>query len=1056
MHLRLRLPFVLAALALPSLGQGPVKIDLNPAVDGTGSNPRGFGVLSTDAAVPGFPAGPMVATGGWTYFTAETLAAGRELWRTDGTAAGTAQVLDLRPGSGGAFAEGAGALGYQLGAPLGDRLLFVADDGIHGAELWSTQGAAASTALVADLVPGSGDPQLVDLAADGTRCFLVGQDAGGAALWVTDGTGGGTAQVFGPAVGTTASGISNLVVAGDGRGAFFTAANTTTPGWPPVLDLWWTDGTAAGTQLLLQDTGQVESSTWFAGRLYFGGRSAVHGWEPHVSDGTPGGTGLLADLAPGPESSSPRFVAEGALGGELYFQARRPGEGAELWVTDGTPAGTTLVSDLVAGPLGSEPVPLGVAGGRLILAAGSASSTAPAPFDVGNELYALDRNGPVLLGDFGASTTYHGPFEPSGFPTMPVQLQDKVAVLVRPVDAEYTGWHLLVTDGTVAGTELLDALQVGSDTMDLDHVGSLTADGQGGLLFAGHGSSIGSELLRTDGTAAGTGLVADLEPHVTPIGSAPRLLGVAGTEDVFLRGGSGAVVGQLVTWSIDEGLQTLTSGAGEGGIVTSGGLSTSWFDGEQVVTVQGVASPGPRAVAEPFVTDGTLAGTAPLLDLPQGATFAMLLGTLDGTAFFWVEGPHGRPGLWALDGPGGVPRELAELSPVPYEGVDRRPVVFRGKLVFIGVDPAGHQELWSSDGSRAGTSRVVDLKPGASDDVSLLWVLEDALVFLARDGSHGLEPHATDGTATVLLADTVPGPMGALGPVHLGELGGVLYLHNGADTWATRGTPSTTHVVPGGPEVTLAAPQLAEGAGVRLGSELLLAANDVTHGRELWAFDGQTSRLVADLEPAGSSAPYGFVSTGGPVYFLASTAATGHEVWRTDGTAAGTHLAFDLQPGPGSGALGIDGLLQVAGGLVFAGDDGVEVEPWFYPLPHAQVLELPHGGSGASLTATAPTLGSVLTLTVEDAPTGSLGVLACGAPTSTPHGNLLAPGSGSWLDPLAFTVLAASTAPTFTHVQAIPNQPFLAGAQVNVQAWFLPPALLPATTSNGLRLVLGS
>ena len=35
-----------------------------------------------------------------------------------------------------------------------DTVLFAADDGVHGRELWRTDGTAAGTAMVADLAPG--------------------------------------------------------------------------------------------------------------------------------------------------------------------------------------------------------------------------------------------------------------------------------------------------------------------------------------------------------------------------------------------------------------------------------------------------------------------------------------------------------------------------------------------------------------------------------------------------------------------------------------------------------------------------------------------------------------------------------------------------------------------------------------------------------------------------------------------------------------------------------------------------------------------------------------
>ena len=72
---------------------------------------------------------------------------GRELWKTDGTEAGTVLVLDLFPGSYGSYP---GDL-----VMVGNTLFFRADDGVHGRELWKSDGTAAGTVLVKDINPGS-------------------------------------------------------------------------------------------------------------------------------------------------------------------------------------------------------------------------------------------------------------------------------------------------------------------------------------------------------------------------------------------------------------------------------------------------------------------------------------------------------------------------------------------------------------------------------------------------------------------------------------------------------------------------------------------------------------------------------------------------------------------------------------------------------------------------------------------------------------------------------------------------------------------------------------
>ena len=101
------------------------------------------------------------------------------------------------------------------------------------------------------------------------------------------------------------------------------------------------------------------------GRLWFYGRPSTFnpGMEPWVSDGTAAGTLSLGDLNPGDATSlpngvllpqdDPRFAA--GPDGYVYFRAFRPDIGVELFRSDGTPEGTGLVADIVPGPTGSFP-----------------------------------------------------------------------------------------------------------------------------------------------------------------------------------------------------------------------------------------------------------------------------------------------------------------------------------------------------------------------------------------------------------------------------------------------------------------------------------------------------------------------------------------------------------------------------------------------------------------------------------------------------------------------------------------------------------------------------
>jgi ELWxxDGT repeat protein len=89
----------------------------------------------------------------------------------------------------------ADALGLaKSGAPfaaIGNVVYFPADDGVHGGELWRTDGTAAGTLLAAELNPGAAagvgwgaGPAQQAVWAAGGRLYVVGTDAaGGAELW---------------------------------------------------------------------------------------------------------------------------------------------------------------------------------------------------------------------------------------------------------------------------------------------------------------------------------------------------------------------------------------------------------------------------------------------------------------------------------------------------------------------------------------------------------------------------------------------------------------------------------------------------------------------------------------------------------------------------------------------------------------------------------------------------------------------------------------------------------------------------------------------------------
>ena len=134
------------------------------------------------------------------FFAADDGNSGRELWKTDGTDAGTFRVADIFPGPGSSLPLPAGFTN------VAGTLFFVATDGISGLELWKSDGTPAGTVRVTDVAPGPldafdsqvflvGGPDLIDV--NGTLFFVATDGAGavGHELWKSDGTSSGTELV---------------------------------------------------------------------------------------------------------------------------------------------------------------------------------------------------------------------------------------------------------------------------------------------------------------------------------------------------------------------------------------------------------------------------------------------------------------------------------------------------------------------------------------------------------------------------------------------------------------------------------------------------------------------------------------------------------------------------------------------------------------------------------------------------------------------------------------------------------------------------------------------
>jgi ELWxxDGT repeat protein len=166
--------------------------------DGTTAGTTPLKVFSYSPDLEGLSTPHTALVSGMLVFRAADGAHGLELWKTDGTPAGTGLVKDIWPGTASSLPQSDIIDHLDPGRlhSVNSVLLFPADDGVHGVELWKSDGTAAGTTLVKDLWPGAGsaNPRAINVASD-TLLFTADDGPDSSALWRSDGAAAGTTRV---------------------------------------------------------------------------------------------------------------------------------------------------------------------------------------------------------------------------------------------------------------------------------------------------------------------------------------------------------------------------------------------------------------------------------------------------------------------------------------------------------------------------------------------------------------------------------------------------------------------------------------------------------------------------------------------------------------------------------------------------------------------------------------------------------------------------------------------------------------------------------------------
>ncbi|MBN1338986.1 MAG: hypothetical protein JXA03_06675, partial [Bacteroidales bacterium] len=845
--------------------------DINPNSNKMGSSPA-----------------ELVEFNGMLYFIAEDEVHGEELWKSDGTEAGTIMVKDIYPG------KNDGCWGQLTVA--GGWLYFVGRDQSHGIELWKSDGTENGTVMVKDIYPGeySGTPEyLTEL--NGEVFFSARNASNNTQLWKSDGTEAGTMQVS-----TNCSRPKNIT---NVNGTLFFSCNEQyieisfePPEGLVYIDLYKSDGTTPGTVIISTLYGgmiiggmpyEIEVDNFiYANNLVFFQFSFDDqaGWfnESRTTLYTYNGSLLQALLTGKYNNDSDTYIGINDI---LYFTHNSYSNGNSLWRSDGTLGNTYEIYNFECNEIDN----FASFNGTLYFTGRTYNYTNIL------KLYQCDGVNVTELKSFGDYSATIGtifqnslyftarPYEGSselwkitGSNTTFIESYPFISILgaynnsmFMELNEGIHGNEFWKSNGNPGGSMLIKDINFGSADSDPENLTAFSNT----ILFSANDGSHGIEIWKSDGSTAGTALLKDICVGVED--SEPQYFTNFNNITIFnandgINGGElwktdGSTSGTVLIKDIYPG----TEGSYPYHITRSG--SNVYFTAYTATNGR-----------ELWKTNGSASGTVLLKDIYPGSSLHHAPEKLvdgNGVLFFTAEGdPYGRE-LWKSSGTSAttvIVKDIYSGSTGSYPDY----LTFSNGWLFFSASSSGNgEELWKSNGTGSGTVMVKDIRPGSSSSGPEYLTFSNGILFFSAGSSeNGRELWRSDGTenGTVLVRDIIQGSSGSE-PEDLIDVNGTLFF----------------------------------------------TAEDGINGRELWKSDGTENGtiLVKDMNPGtGDGSYYDFFNVNGTLFFTFFNEVLGMELWKTNGFEFGTVLVDDLYEGDNSSTPKY--LASISNNIYFAADDG--------------------------------------------------------------------------------------------------------------------------------------
>lgn len=473
---------------------------------------------------------------------------------------------------------------------------------------------------------------------------------------------------------------------------------------------------------------------------------------------------------------------------------------------------------------------------------------------------------------------------------------------------------------------------VNTATMDADPI--LTTNVNGTLyFFVAKSYSTAHTLWKSDGTAGGTvNVTSDASFDYYSSTYVPSMTGAFGNRFYW-------VYDKKLNISDGTAAGTITLNTFANGIASVFNTGTKLF-----ITAN---SGGSNPVAEVWVSDGTVAGTTLLKSFsnpPPNSSFTYNYFynpvVVNNTLVFFIYTPTNagaccQLNTWKSDGTVGGTVALGDqiwdnpfafqnklyyfnggglyqtdenftsstlINAIQYRYTAHFQRVQAGSYMYFthgsnAVPGTGGDELWRTDGTNAGTIKLYTTPDGS--EIKNLTAANGNAYFVS-----GYNLYQSTGTVagTTVMKDfsTLTGGL-ASWPANLTGSGTILYFSaytkaDNIELWKSDGTAAGTTRVNStfSPGIDGLSPAYLTPFGV---NGIAFAGTGNTVGRELFTSGGTSVSNVVDLfTQPGSSSPANLTSTNNAVYFTATTAASGMEMWQTDGTSGGTSMVVDANP----------------------------------------------------------------------------------------------------------------------------------------------------------------